>query len=80
MTIAAYHIRKAITIQRATQKDIAQRLGISESCLSDICTGRRSVSAFVAVRLEAVLKLDAHKILIDQTLEELRNARKEYTP
>lgn len=73
-------IRKAIAAQQTTQKEIAMRLGISEQYLSDIVNGKRGVSAFVAVRMERVLKLDAHKLLIDQALDELRQAREAYKP
>lgn len=78
--IGAARVRQAIVLSRQTQKEIASQLGISEQYLSDICNGRRAVSAFVAVRLEHVLGVDAHKILIDQVLEDLRQARAEYAP
>jgi plasmid maintenance system antidote protein VapI len=75
MNIVAPRIRAAITRSGKTQKEIAAELTISETYLSDICNGRRAVSAFVAVRLEAVLGIDAHKLVIDQSLGELREAR-----
>ena len=78
MNIVAPRIRAAIARSGRTQKEIAAELTISESYLSDICNGRRAVSAFVAVRLEAVLDVDAHKLMIDQSLFELRQAREEY--
>lgn len=76
--IAAARIRNAIAGHGMTQKDAAARLTISESYLSDICNGRRLVSAYVAVRLERVLGIDAQKMIIDQALDELRIARAEY--
>lgn len=76
--IGAARVRHAIALRGQSQKDVAARLCISESYLSDICNGRRSVSACVAVRLEHVLGIDAHKMLIDQALEELSKAREEY--
>lgn len=78
--IGAARVRQAIVLSRQTQKEVAESMGISEQYLSDICNGRRAVSAFVAVRLESVLGVDAHKVLIDQVLEELKQAREEYAP
>jgi plasmid maintenance system antidote protein VapI len=73
-------VRAAITREQTTQKDIAQRLGISEQYLSDICTGRRAISAFVAVRLQRVLGLEASRLYYQQAMEELEKARREYKP
>lgn len=77
-SIVAPRIRAAIKHSKRTQKDIAQAMEISEQYLSDLANGRRTVSAFVAVRLESVLGIDAHKAMVDQTLQELRQARVEY--
>lgn len=77
-SIVAPRIRAAIKQSGRTQKEIAAAMEISEQYLSDIATGRRSVSAYVAVRLEAVLGIDSHKIMVDQALYELRCAREEF--
>lgn len=76
--ITTAHIRAAIDKRQATQKDIAAQLHISEQYLSDILSGRRGVSAFVAVRLERVLGISADKLMIDQVMAELRKAREAY--
>lgn len=78
MNIVAPRIRAAILRSGKTQKEIATQMTISEQYLSDICNGKRSASAFVAVRLETVLGIDAHKLIIDQALGELREARERY--
>lgn len=75
--IAAARIRHAIKSTRCTQKEVAAALEISETYLSDICTGRRSISTYVAVRLERVLGLDATKLLCEQVIDELRHAREQ---
>lgn len=79
-SIAAPRIRAAINKSGESQKTIAAKLTISEQYLSDIIHGRRLVSPFVAVRLEHVLGVNAHKIMVDQTLEELRLAWIEFEP
>lgn len=71
-------VRAAIAKRQTTQKDVAKRLGISEQYLSDICSGRRAISAFVVVRLEHVLGLDAGGLFYQQAMEELEKARREY--
>lgn len=75
MTIAQT-IRAEAERHGLTQRELATRLGISEAYTSDICTGKRSISAFVALRLETVLSLDAATILARQGEEELAQARK----
>lgn len=74
----ASKIRIAIKTRQLTQKSAAGQLGISEQYLSDIVKGRRSVSAFVAVRLESVLGLDAQETMCAQVREELKKAYAEY--
>lgn len=75
--LAAARVRVAIKSTRCTQKEVAAQLEISESYLSDICTGRRTISAYVALRLERVLGIDATKLLCEQIIDELRHAREE---
>lgn len=75
--IAVARIRHAIKLTRCTQKEVAAQLEISESYLSDICTGRRSISAYVAIRLERILGIDATKLLHEQVIDELQKARDE---
>lgn len=77
-SMVAERIQHAIDKTGCTQKEIATRLNISQQYLSDIVRGRRAVSAFVAVRLETVLGIDALKVMTDQTFDELRKARQEY--
>lgn len=57
------------------QSELAYQLGISQTYLSDILQGRRSISVFVALQLERVLKLDARELLIAQVDEELKKAK-----
>jgi addiction module HigA family antidote len=76
MTIAQ-RIRAEAARHALTQAALAARLGISAQYVSDILSGRRSVSPFVAVRLERVLGMDAAAILQEQASEELEHARKE---
>lgn len=77
MNLAVARIRAAIKHKSMTQKEVAARMGISEQYLSDICTSRTRISAFMAVRLERVLGMDAAKLLYDQVIDELRQAREE---
>ena len=76
MTISQ-QIRAEVEKQNLTQKELATRLGISTAYTNDILRGRRAVSAFVAIRLESVLGMDAGRILHDQVNEDLAQARKE---
>lgn len=76
-SITSARVRVAIKSTRCTQKEVAAALEISETYLSDICTGRRSISAYVALQLERVLGLDATKLLHEQVIDELRVAREE---
>lgn len=57
------------------QKDLAQRLGISEQYLSDILLGKRGISVYVAIGLERVLGLDARELLIAQVDDDLAKAK-----
>jgi addiction module HigA family antidote len=75
---AATRIGSAIAKRQWTQKEAARQLNISEQYLSDILRGRRAISAFVAVRVERVLGLDANKLMYIQTVDEMDKARKEY--
>jgi len=79
MTIAQ-RIRLEAIRHNMTQVELATRLGISAQYVSDILRSRRSVSAFVAVRLERVLGLDAHRLLEEQSIDELKYAREELRP
>jgi hypothetical protein len=72
----AQRIRTEAERHSLTQADLARRLGISPQYVSDILRSRRSVSPFVAVRLERVLGLDALQLLQEQAAEELAHARK----
>lgn len=71
-------IRSAIEQRQMTQKATAMRLGISETYLSDILNGKRAVSAYVAVRLERVLGLDASTLYYRQAMSELQEARRNF--
>lgn len=75
--ITAARIRHAIKSTRCTQKEVAAQLEISETYLSDICNGKRSINAYMAIRLERVLGIDATKLLCEQIIDELRIARDE---
>lgn len=75
-----------LSIQRAMMRHhlsftgCAKRLEITPKYLSDILNGRLPVSAYVAVRLERVLGLDADEIMHDQVNAELERARAELKP
>ena len=75
MNLATARVRHAVKKSRCTQKEVAQALQISEQYLSDILSGKRTISVHVALRLESVLGLDATKLLHDQVIDELREAR-----
>lgn len=78
MNIASTLIREAIMQKGLSQKQAAAKLCISQSYLSDIVLGRRSVSAYVAVRLELLFGIDAMRLMALQTRDELTQAWKEY--
>lgn len=71
-------IKRAIGHKVGTQKEAAAQLCISESYLSDIINGRRSVSAFVAVRLQRQFGMNAQMLLFQQATAELAAAWAEY--
>lgn len=54
---------------------IAERTGLSCGYVSDILSGKRGISATVAVKLSKVLKIPARKLLIAQIDDELHQAR-----
>lgn len=68
-------IRAAMKPRSMSQKELARELWISESYLSDILIGRRDISVYVAIRLEAELGLNAEALLIRQVKEDLAAAR-----
>jgi plasmid maintenance system antidote protein VapI len=76
--IGAPRVRSAIRASGLSQKEVAARLTISEQYLSDICNSRRAVSAFVAVRLQAVLGVDGRKLMLDQALVDWERAKIAY--
>lgn len=52
-------IRDEIEFRGITQKALAKEIGISESILSDVLNGKRSLSVEYALLLEAALGIDA---------------------
>jgi plasmid maintenance system antidote protein VapI len=70
-------IQRAMARQHLSFTGCARRLEITPKYLSDILSGRLPVSAFVAVRLERVLGLDADAIMHGQVAEELERVRAE---
>lgn len=79
-TGAPPRIRAAMTKQHMTQAELAKRLGISASYLSDILKERRALTARVALNIEMVLGLDAAKLLYVQAAKELERVRREQHP
>lgn len=71
-------ISLAIAKKGITQKQAATQLEISEQYMSDLVRGRRSVSAYVAVRLQRHLGLNAEMLLLQQIRAELQIAWEEY--
>lgn len=74
-------IREAMKACLLDQKRLAQQLSISEQYMSDILAGRRSISVYVALRLEQAFgarTMSAEQLLIRQVIEELAKARKEF--
>jgi len=60
-----------------SQKRAAELLGLSQAYLSDICNGRRGISADVAVRLSRVFGADVGEELFRKQAEDaLADARK----
>lgn len=78
MTAPHEFIRLAIAKKDITQKQAAELLEISEQYLSDLVRGRRSVSSFVAVRLQRRLGMNAEMLLLQQIRAELDVAWQEY--
>jgi addiction module HigA family antidote len=78
MTEPAELIRTAIERKDINQKEAAKLLEISEQYLSDLVNGKRSVSAFVAVRLQRQLGMNAQILLFQQATAELQKAWEEY--
>src|SRR5688572_16194907 len=70
-------IRQAIEQKNMTQKEAAAILGISQTYLSDLITGKRSVSAFVAVRLQRHFRINAQILMFQQITAQLSEAWKE---
>lgn len=64
-------IKLAIERKGMTQKEAAAILEISQSHLSDICTSKRSVSAYVAVRLQKHFGVNAQVLLFQQATAEI---------
>ncbi len=71
-------IALAIARKGMNQKQAAAALQISETYLSDLVTGKRSVSAYVAVRLQVELGMNAQILLFQQATAELQTAWEEY--
>lgn len=74
MTVAET-INRIRRVHYRHQKDLAQRLGISETYLSDILMRKRAISVYVAMQLERVLGLDARELLIAQIDDDLAKAK-----
>lgn len=74
MTVAET-IKAAMKVRMLRQIDLSWQLGISQTYLSDILTGRRAISVYVAIGLERVLGLDAREILIAQIDDDLTKAK-----
>lgn len=67
-------IRSAIERKGLTQKGAAAVLCISQTYLNEICTGRRAVSAYVAVRLQRHFGMNAQLLMTQQAIAELTDA------
>lgn len=78
MSKTAEIIRTAINQKGINQKEAARLLEISEQYLSDLINGKRSVSAYVAVRLQRQLRMNAQLLLLQQANAELQVAWEEY--
>ena len=73
-------IRAAMKPRMIDQRYLAREMRISESYLSAILIGKRSISVYVALQLERVFgteTIDAEQLLIRQVKKELAAARKE---
>lgn len=73
-------IRAAMKPRGWQQKDLARALSISEQYVSDILSERRTLSVYVALRLEqtfGIENFDAEMMLIRQVRGELAKARKD---
>lgn len=71
-------IRAAMQARELQQKDLARQLSISEQYMSDILLERRSISVYVAIRLEQTLGIDAEDLLLSQAKDEIAKARREF--
>lgn len=74
MTVAET-IKGIYKVHFMRQKDLAQRLGISQQYLSDILAGKHGISVYVAIGLERVLGLNARELLIAQVDDDLAKAK-----
>jgi HTH-type transcriptional regulator/antitoxin HigA len=43
-----------------TQKDLALRMDIAPNIVNELIKGKRNITAALAIKLEAILKIDAH--------------------
>lgn len=71
-------IKAAMRPRMLRQEDLARELSISEAYLSDILTGRRGISVYVAIGLERVMgteTIDARELLIAQVDDDLAKAK-----
>lgn len=61
-----------------TQRDLADLLGRPSQVVSEILTGKKSVTAYTALQLEAATGVDAEQFLILQIRVNLEKARQGY--
>lgn len=74
-------IRACMTLRQWQQKDLARALSISEQYVSDILANKRTLSVYVALRLEQIFDIenfDAETMLVRQVRDEIAKARKEF--
>lgn len=71
-------LRDALKSRNWTQKELAERSGISQPFISEICRGTRTISPRVAIAFERVFgTLTAEEWLSIETQRRLREAREE---
>lgn len=76
----AYHpgefLKDEIQVRKIKKSDLAASLGVLPAFLSGLLSGKRNISADMALKIEKILDIDAITLLRMQALYDLVQARK----
>ncbi|MBI4310365.1 MAG: HigA family addiction module antidote protein [Chloroflexi bacterium] len=70
------HLREEIGARGITQKELAHLMGRPPQVVSEICRGKREITAEIALDLERALETPAHIWMNLESQYQLRLARK----